>query len=201
MILDAAFAMFIERGYEGSSMDAIARKAGVTKPVIYDCYASKEELFTELLEREEERILNQIAAALPDRADEDPERTLEEGLTAFLRAVADSPEAFRVIFLGEGGDNAAIAKRIQRGRAAQVDAIATLVQAWLEQRGASDPETTARLIAHVLTGVSEAAARAVLAEPERFRPDTVGPMLARLIARGERALSPVGPASRRHEPT
>ena len=41
MILDAAFAMFIERGYEGSSMDAIARKAGVTKPVIYDCYASK----------------------------------------------------------------------------------------------------------------------------------------------------------------
>jgi AcrR family transcriptional regulator len=189
MILDAAFAVFMQRGYEGASMDEIARKAGVTKPVIYACFASKEELFTALLGREEQRILGHIAAALPERADEDPERTLEEALTAFLRAVADSPAAFRVIFLGEGGGNAAIAKRVQRGRAAQVDAIAMLVQAWLALRGAKDSETLARLIAHTLAGAAEAAARALLAEPERFDPETTGAMLARLIARGERALS------------
>src|SRR5713226_2335312 len=86
MILDAAFAVFLERGYEGASMEAIARQASVTKPVVYDSFASKEELFTALLAREEQRILEQITAALPERADEDPERTLEDALTAFLRA-------------------------------------------------------------------------------------------------------------------
>jgi AcrR family transcriptional regulator len=185
LILDAAFAIFLERGYEGAAMEAIARRAGVTKPVVYDSFASKEELFTELLEREEQRIRGQIAAALPARADADPERTLAEALTAFLRAVEDSPDAYRVIFLGEGGANAAVAERIQRGRAEQVDAVSRLARAWLEQRGESDPQTTARLIAHALVGVTEAAARALLAEPDRYTPERMGPMLAALIARGQ----------------
>jgi AcrR family transcriptional regulator len=188
MILDAAFAVFLEHGYEGASMEKIAREAGVTKPVVYACYASKEELFTALLAREEGRIIGQIAAALPARADEDLERTLSDALTAFLRAVADSAAAYRVIFLGEGGGNAAISKRVQRGRELQVDAVAMLVHAWLVSRQTDDAETTARLIAHALVGAAEAAARAVLAEPDQFKPDVVGPMLARLITRGERAL-------------
>jgi AcrR family transcriptional regulator len=172
----------------------------VTKPVVYDCFPSKEVLFTELLSREEQRILAKIAASLPTRADADPERTLAETLTAFLRAVADSPDAFRVIFLGAGGGGAAIAERVQRGREAQVDAIAMLAQAWLELRGANDGVNdvasdgandvapTARLIAHALVGAAEAAARALLAEPGRWQPETMGPMLARLIARGQGAL-------------
>src|SRR5438105_3703503 len=110
LILDAAFEVFLEHGYEGASMEAIARQAGVTKPVVYDCYASKEELFTALLAREEGRIIGQITAALPARVEADLERTLADALTAFLRAVAESPAAYRVIFLGEGGGNAAIAE-------------------------------------------------------------------------------------------
>src|SRR5881275_911507 len=69
LVLDAAFGLFVERGYEGTSMEAIAAAAGVTKPVVYDCFASKEELFAALLRREESRVLGQIAAALPRGAD------------------------------------------------------------------------------------------------------------------------------------
>jgi AcrR family transcriptional regulator len=188
MILDAAFAVFLHQGYEHASMEDIARQAGVSKPVVYDCYASKEQLFTELLAREEQRILGQIASALPGRADQDPERTLAEGLTAFLRAVSDSPDAYRVIFLGEGGGNAAIATRVQRGRAAQVDAVAALTQAWLGERGAPGADTAGRLIAYALVGAAEGAARAVLAEPDCFVPERIGPMLARMIARGQGGL-------------
>src|ERR1700738_4455912 len=83
LILDAAFSVFLEHGYDGASMEAVARAAGVTKPVVYACFASKEELFATLLVREEQRMLSQIAAALPTRADENPERTLAQGLTAF----------------------------------------------------------------------------------------------------------------------
>src|SRR5689334_6346508 len=112
LILDAAFAVFLDRGYDGASMDAIAARAGVTKPVVYSCFASKEELFAALLAREEERIMGHIASALPAGAGADPERTLADALTAFLRAIADSPDAYRVIFLGSGGANGAIAERV-----------------------------------------------------------------------------------------
>src|SRR5438046_5724801 len=60
LVLDAAFELFLEHGYDGTSMDAVAHAAGVTKPVVYDCFASKEELFTALLQREERRVLEQI---------------------------------------------------------------------------------------------------------------------------------------------
>src|SRR5271167_325410 len=60
LILDVAFGLFLERGYKGTSMDAIADAAGVTKPVIYACFASKAELFGALLDREEQRMFAQF---------------------------------------------------------------------------------------------------------------------------------------------
>lgn len=198
LILDAAFEVFLEYGYDGASMEAIASQAGVSKPVVYACFASKEELFTELLSREEKRILGQIAAAMPEHADEDIERTLTEALTAFLRAVADSPAAYRVIYLGEGG-HAAVAERVQRARAAQVDVVAALAETWLRQRGAPDISDNARLIAYGLIGAAESAARALLAEPDRWDADTIGPTFARLMARGRDAVT--APAPKASEPT
>src|SRR5436853_3445874 len=131
LVLDAAFELFLEHGYDGTSMEAVAGAAGVSKPVVYDCFGSKEELFAALLRREEGRVLGQIAAALPREADhDDPERLLGDALTAFLRAVAASPEAYRVILLGEGGANAAVARHIRSGRAEQVRVIAALVTEW-----------------------------------------------------------------------
>jgi AcrR family transcriptional regulator len=56
--------LFIERGYRGTSMDAVASAAGVTKPVVYDCFASKAELFGALLDREEQRMFAQFSEAL-----------------------------------------------------------------------------------------------------------------------------------------
>src|SRR5438874_443105 len=85
LVLDAAFELFLEHGYDGTSMEAVARAAGITKPVVYDCFASKEELFTALLRREETRVLGQIAAALPRGADrDDAGEMLGDALTAFL---------------------------------------------------------------------------------------------------------------------
>ena len=74
-----------------------------------------------LLAREETRILSEIQTAFEGTELSDPESTLIEGYTGFLRAVASSPDVYRLIFLGEGGGNAAVARRIQRGREAQID--------------------------------------------------------------------------------
>lgn len=64
LILDVALQLFMEHGYRGTSMEAVARAAGVTKPVVYDCFASKADLFGALLEREEQRMFDQFGAAL-----------------------------------------------------------------------------------------------------------------------------------------
>jgi AcrR family transcriptional regulator len=186
LVLGAAFDLFLEHGYEGTSMDAVAAAAGVTKPVVYACYASKEELFEALLRREEARVLDTVQGSLPADADvDDPEPLLVEGLTAFLRAVAASPDAYRIIFLGEGATTA-VAHRIQRQRAAQVDAVADLSRAWLQRRGDTsiDIDAAARLFAGVVVGLAESGARAMLSDPDTWTPERLGRMLGRMAARG-----------------
>ncbi len=183
MVLDAAFELFLEHGYEGTSMEAVARAIGVTKPVVYACYPSKDELFKALLAREEERVLGEIAAALPLGAEGDLEAALTEGLTGFLRAVEASPRAYRVIFLGEGA-NAAVARRIQRGRERQVEAVAMLARPLLG--AADDPELdrSARLLGHLTVGLAESGARALLNE-EGWTPESLGSALGRVAASGQ----------------
>jgi len=185
-VLDAALELFLELGYEGTSMDAVARAAGVTKPVVYACFAGKEELFRALLSREEEQILTEIQAAFAASDLSDPQATLIEGFTGFLRAVAASPEVYRLIFLGEGGGNTAVARRIQRGRQAQVDALSLLVRDWLPRTGkrASDRrhDVTARLLGNAIAGLAESGARLLLSGEDGWTPETLGRELGRLAA-------------------
>jgi AcrR family transcriptional regulator len=179
LVLDAAMEVFLERGVEGASMDAVAQAAGVSKPVVYDCFASKDELFKALFQREEARVTDEIRASLPEGAPDGVEAALAEGLTGFLRAVAAQPESYRVILLGEGGMNAAVAKRIRTGREAQVDAAAQAARELLGASGETEAQSL-RLFAQVLVGVGEAGARALLSEGERWTPESLGPRLARV---------------------
>ena len=190
LVLDAAFRVFLERGYERASMEAIAAAAGVTKPVVYDCYPSKEELFAELLRREEERVLGEVTAAVPRDLDpDDPEPTLARGFIAFLRAVARSPDAYRVIFLGEGGANVAVARLVRRGREQQVQAIASLARRWLRGRRAdADAERVAVLVGQAVVALGEAGARLLLSRPDAWTPESLGALLARLAVRGQGSL-------------
>lgn len=185
LVLDAAFDLFLSNGYEGTSMEAIAHAAGVTKPVVYACFASKEELFEALLQREESRVLEAIQASLPADADvEDPEPLLVDGLTAFLRAVAEGTDAYRIIFLGEGASTA-IAQRIQRQRSTVVDAVAALSRDWLQRRGSAvEIDAAARLFGTVVVGLAESGARAMLSDPDTWTPERLGLMLGRMAARG-----------------
>jgi AcrR family transcriptional regulator len=191
-VLDAALELFLEHGYEGASMQAVADQAEVTKPVVYACYSSKDALFRALLEREETRILGEIQAAFEGAELSDPERTLIEGYTGFLRAVASSPDVYRLIFLGEGGGNAAVARRIQRGREAQIDALTVLARGWLELRdgrgGGDRTEATARLLGYAIAALAEYGARLLLSEGGDWTPETLGRELGRLAAAAETAV-------------
>lgn len=185
MVLDAALEVYLEHGYERASMEAIADVAGVTKPVIYDCFASKQELFAALWDREERRLLDALAGSLPDAPDlSDPERVIAQGFTAFFSAVRSAPDAYRLILLEEQGTAPAAARRGNRTRAGQAERIAALVQVWLEGRGVADAQRTARLLGHAMVGMGEALGRLMLAEPGRWEPEHLGATVGALIVRG-----------------
>jgi AcrR family transcriptional regulator len=184
-ILDTALDLFLENGYDGTSMQAVASAAGVTKPVVYDAFGSKDALFRALLEREEERIMGEISAGFRGVDLADPQKTLSDGFTAFLRAIAASPDVYRLIFLQEGGGNAAVAGRIQAGRESQVETLAALAKSWLAQRSPDrdDLDRLAGLLGQVLVGLAEAGARSVLAESAAWNPEDAGQVLGKLAAR------------------
>jgi AcrR family transcriptional regulator len=192
VVLDAALELFLEGGYQGTSMEAIARAAGVTKPVVYACYPGKDELFRALLAREEERILSEIQGAFSESDLADPEETLVKGFTSFLRAVAASPDVYRLIFLGQGGGNMAVAKRIQAGREAQVDALTSLARTWVAARpeavSPDEVDATSRLLGSAIAGLAESAARLMLSEPDRWTPEELGERLGRLAAAAQAAV-------------
>jgi AcrR family transcriptional regulator len=190
-VLDAALGLFLESGYEGTSMAAVAEAAGVTKPVVYACFPSKDELFRALLRREEERILEEIQSAFETADLTDPEAALTNGFTGFLHAVAASPEVYKLIFLGEGGGNMAVARRIQRGREAQVEALSRLARRWLKDRNGRRPrrlDATARLLGNAIAGLAESGARLLLSGTDRWTPETLGRELGRLAAGAQAAV-------------
>jgi AcrR family transcriptional regulator len=192
-VLDAALKLFLESGYDGTSMQAVADEAGVTKPVVYACFDSKDELFRALLAREEARIVGEIQGAFANADLSDPEITLVEGFTGFLRVVGESPEVYRLIFLGEGGGNAAVAHRIQRGREEQVKRLSALARRWLEangngKRSEAEIERTARLLGNTIAGIAEAGARLLLTEEDGWTPESLGRELGRLAAAAQSAV-------------
>jgi AcrR family transcriptional regulator len=192
LLLDAALALFLEHGYDGTSMQAVADRAGVTKPVVYSAFESKDRLFRSLLAREEERILTEIGAAFEDTDLSDPERAMTDGFTGFLRAVDASPDFYRLIFLQEGGGNAAVAGRFQRGRQRQVEALTALARSWLTMGEGKAKEAEADRLAHLLgeslVALGEAGARTLLGDPKAWTPESLGETLGRLAAQGQEAL-------------
>src|SRR6266508_643945 len=192
-VLDAALKLFLKSGYDGTSMQAVADQAGVTKPVVYACFNSKDELFRALMAREEQWILGEIQGAFEGTDLTDPETTLIEGFTGFLGAVGDSPEVYRLIFLGEGGGNAALAERIQRGRAEQVRRLSLLAKAWLQSNGngkrsEDEIERTAHLVGTSIAGLAESGARLLLSGEDDWTPETLGRELGRLAAAAQSAV-------------
>ncbi len=183
LVLDAAQRIFVERGYAGSSMDAIAAAAGVTKPVVYECYSSKEELFTALLEREEERLLATVGAALPDELGAaDVETLLREAFTALLRAAAEAPDSWRIVFDSERGSEPAVARTFLRGRELIVARISTLVDQALAGVGARDRTRRAPLYAELIASLGQGGVRALLEPGSDWTPEELGAELASLAA-------------------
>jgi AcrR family transcriptional regulator len=97
-ILDAALAAFSKSGYHSASIDDIAREAGVSKALIYEHFASKQELYADLIARNARELTQRIGAALVGVELESGAARLATGLDAFFAFVEERRDAWRVLF-------------------------------------------------------------------------------------------------------
>src|SRR3954452_14258892 len=97
-ILDAALAVFSQRGYHDASLDEIAGEAGVSKALIYEHFASKQELYAELIARNARDLTQRVAGALSGVEVEATATRLATGLEAFFAFVEERRDAWRMLF-------------------------------------------------------------------------------------------------------
>ena len=93
-LLDVGRSLFAERGFDGSSVEEIASRAGVSKPVVYEHFGGKDGLYAEVVDREVRMLLRDFEAAL---SGDSPRVLLEQATLALLRYVEDSSEGFSIL--------------------------------------------------------------------------------------------------------
>lgn len=173
-LIDAALGVILEQGYGGVSIEAVARAAGVTRPVVYDHFPNLARLLHALVEREESYSLEQleeVVPAVPTEADGDePVAVLAGAVRRFLDAVMDRPATWRLILLPLDGTPSIVREHVEVNRARVLERIKRLVQ-WSIERGQLPRELDVELAARAIRDLGEEAGRTVLTDPERFTPD------------------------------
>jgi AcrR family transcriptional regulator len=187
LILDAALEVYVARGYRGTSMQAVADAAGVTKPVIYECYPNKDELLLALLDREERRLLAAITESLPTNlVSDNVEAVLAAGLTAFLAGAGQAPNSWRVVFDSGWGSGSVVAARVRRVRETVVGQLGDLVRQYMVAGEVDDIDRKAPVVAELIASVSESCARMLVVEHQPWTAAELATYVARLLARGLR---------------
>ena len=163
--------MIVEQGYEGISIEAVARAAGVTRPVVYDHFPNLASLLQTLIAREEQRSLEQLAKVVPEQGYyENAVDGLVEGVRRFLEAVSQRPTTWRLILLPLDGTPSIVRENVEGNRARILERIQGLVS-WSVARGHLPADLDAELCARTLRDLAEEAGRMVLTDPERFTPE------------------------------
>jgi AcrR family transcriptional regulator len=145
-LLDVALAVFARSGYHDTSMNDIADAAGVTKPVLYQHFDSKRELYQALVDDVGSRLLTAIVSAAAE-ATEGREQT-ERGFQAYFRWVAEDHDAFMLLYGGSTRRDDEFAHALRQVTDGAAEAIAPLI--------AADIDDEHRLtLAHALVGLAE----------------------------------------------
>jgi AcrR family transcriptional regulator len=93
-LLDIAKELFAEKGFEGASIEEIAHRANVSKPVVYEHFGGKEGIYAVVVDRETQFLLERMISSLNG---EHPRVLLEQAATALLSYVEESSDGFRIL--------------------------------------------------------------------------------------------------------
>lgn len=168
-LLDVTLELVVEQGFHGVSVQSVAKRAGVSRPIVYEHFGELHVLLEALVARETERALAEITeTALSDLSKGDPSALMLDSLRTYLAAVARHPMTWRLVLMPPEGAPELLRRSIARGRA---DVLASLTHAVrpgaMPGHESPDPEMTAR----ILSVIADEYARLVLVDPSEFSPE------------------------------
>jgi AcrR family transcriptional regulator len=181
-ILDVALVVFASAGFHGASMNEIADAAGVTKPVLYQHFDSKRDLYQALIEEVGNRLRTNIDKATAEATDGKSQTEL--GFRAYFRWVAEDHDGFRLLFGSGSRRDDEFNESIRKITAESARAVAPLIAVDIDE---SHRET----LAHALVGLAEGASRRLVALGKDFDPDAIAAEVSALAWAGLRAVQPI----------
>ncbi len=169
--------MFVSQGYHAAAMDEIAERAGVSKPVLYQHFPSKLELYLALLDESVDTLLEAVHDAL--RSNPDPKQRVAATFGAYFEYVGGEGQAYRLVFESDLSNEPAVRDRLDR---AQRECAAIVSQTIREDAGLSDDE--AHLLSVGMVGMAQVTARYWLGKRDDIPREAAEQLVARLAWRG-----------------
>jgi AcrR family transcriptional regulator len=151
-LLAAAQEVFVANGYHAAAMDDIAERAGVSKPVLYQHFPGKLELYLALLDQHVEVLGEQVRTAL--QSTDDNKQRVEGCIAAYFDFVDDPGGAFRLVFESDLRNEPAVRERVERSLQISVDALSDTIA-----RDTGLDRSDAELLSCGLAGLAEVSAR------------------------------------------
>ena len=179
-LLAVALEVFAEHGFHDTSMNQVAEAAGVTKPVLYQHFRSKKELYRELLSDVSSQLVDSITAATADARS--PREQVHAGLSTYFHFVTENRAAFTVLFGGgtrRDGEFADAARRVE-------EAIAEAISALIDVPGLGADDR--RILAHGIVGLTEGTSRHWVANGFRPNADELANRVAEMAWAGLRGV-------------
>lgn len=176
-LLAAALEVFVAYGYHAAAMDEIADRAGVSKPVLYQHFPGKLELYLALVDEQADELVRRVRAAIA--APSDNKTRVQHTLAAYFDFVDAEGQAFRLIFESDLLSEPAARERVERAYRECRDAIAESIQA-----DTGVDLAYAKLLAVGLSGAAELGARYWLESHRAMPKSEAVELLASLTWRG-----------------
>jgi AcrR family transcriptional regulator len=178
-LLESALEVFVAQGYHAAAMDDIAEKAGVSKPVLYQHFPGKLELYLALLDQSCDRIIEATREAL--LSTEDNKQRVAATMQVFYDYVANAGGAFRLVFESDLTNEPAVRARVDRVTRECAEAITKVIH---EDTGL--PPEQSRLLSVSLVGMAQVSARFWLDAGGSVDQDQAAALVASLAWRGIR---------------
>lgn len=176
-LLGAAQEVFVAQGYHAAAMDEIAERAGVSKPVLYQHFPGKLELYLALLDEHAENLVRIVREALESTTDN--KLRVQASMQAFYDFVAGDGEAYRLVFESDLRNVAPVRARVDRANQQCAEMIAQVIA-----EDTNAPAEEAHLLGMGLVGMAEVSARFWLSQHRAIPKDTAEKIIARLAWRG-----------------
>ncbi|HEY1970110.1 MAG TPA: helix-turn-helix domain-containing protein [Pseudonocardia sp.] len=185
-LLDAALHLVVTRGHTAVTMEAVAEQIGVTKPVVYSQFASRAELLAELLRREQEQAIGQLAGlGLELAPGEHPAELVARLLAGYLGLVRDNPDRWHCIVMPMSDMPVEFHAAREQARAAVLARAVELADRLNRATCGADTGLDTEIAGHAMVALFEMAARLVLADPEHFAPARFVSALSATLTRGD----------------